>query len=1217
MPCQLLLFEEERRLTEQIERIELLGELALTKEYVEGLGACIGDLVSRCGRAKATRVLEQRYPSILAVFLAGIGIFGYERGDYYTAVTRVIGCSADQNWGKLFLTFLKKQRKPILQIKDAHPYVTPILLHAGIPVYCLPDFFKYLLMPALNRPELTDGSAADLITDWLSAPPGRFPVDKPVLRFLEHGGALAVDLVERCLDLGRRWAQSGVVPAPAEVGLPEHVVVAFADWVQTTGDHVRSAGIQGLRRPTITLDPWGEGLTVTLPAQELPDGDGEPRPVWRVDAGGAMSRRPVRALRRGNGWCSEPDQIILTGPAVEYVVTFEDGRDQARTWRFAGLSPRTPLLAFDAASGRLLAWRGALPGRLVWLLYPDEPGRHLEGPAGCRLEWGPGLPWQWARYRLERWDLRHADRISLGGERIAVQQDAAGLRPYLAGQPVAGVRGPNGAPIYAGAPPEVKLPLASADDPAARLDRWTITLLDGVGRPFRSLSLADLAAAVDRGPEALTLSLAAPAMLGPMACGTFTVHLRGPLGRDMSLPLAVVPALRLSGAGRVRLPDENGALPRACFRLETAADIAVDGEPGATLVPSGSGAFSVTVPAGLAEVSLTLTPPYGRGAPVPITVPLPSLRWTLVEGHAAVGVDAWTTRPLNRPIAWLEQAEVPYLVVAVTGAMGERPLSAGRLLVQAGPGHILQEVPFEQPASRWLSLSLATVRDTVRASGLPSLELLVEFDALPGNMTAAVIPVLRLTQELALRDLTLMAEREGDSWRMWLHWAAAPPLRHRQLVLWPRWRPWEAPVTVPIPDTAGCGTELRLPVTELPPGVYRAEIIIRDPWADTSLRRPPVGAPNTVELVLGSLDERAAYLRARPEDVLGLLERALAAEDRCAADEALIALREQFERAHVDPALAALLAMASVDDAAMALVDDDWPGWPVLGKLLVAFPANLLRAVTRRVPDLDANKHQTFQRLLLALGTLDAPLTGALPAGSLQPRDLIVLWQFWPALAAATEAPALLADDAAAWERARAILGVGSAGELAKRLVDDALFGRAPEVAAIEATGEQLCHIQRYLESLQLLPRGLCDPDAWVTVNLAWLIALKHGPRERWDAAVAWQERRCRVLVDMVEKLAALSSPLERLARLMLGRHDRRWHDQPGNLPFMAGAVALALRGLVHLDGAATALRLDRSALRADALQAFAYARDLFTRDLCLIELVLAPCMARSEEADQ
>jgi len=151
------ILECENKLSPIIQEISLLGEISLSVEEVDKLGTFIKEQISD-DIQKGTKFLKNEAPTCIACFLVWKGILDYRGGDYWSAVKDSVGLS-DPNWqgkwGKIFIDFLESNRLPSFDIKGAHRYVTPLLMHGMIPNSYLYEYFKKILCPMVER-ELTD-----------------------------------------------------------------------------------------------------------------------------------------------------------------------------------------------------------------------------------------------------------------------------------------------------------------------------------------------------------------------------------------------------------------------------------------------------------------------------------------------------------------------------------------------------------------------------------------------------------------------------------------------------------------------------------------------------------------------------------------------------------------------------------------------------------------------------------------------------------------------------------------------------------------------------------------------------------------------------------------------------------------------------------------------------------------------------------------------------
>lgn len=163
------LTECEQILSEKLREVTFLGQVELSREDIEKLGNLIREQISPDVR-QGTRFLEHNAVACLSFFLVGVGVWRYREGNYWSAVSELAGLD-DVNWqvrwGRIFLEFLGQNGLPRLDLEveaeGAHRYVTPILLHGGIPQSCLDEFFGKVVRQMVD----SDVVDPDDVRDWL------------------------------------------------------------------------------------------------------------------------------------------------------------------------------------------------------------------------------------------------------------------------------------------------------------------------------------------------------------------------------------------------------------------------------------------------------------------------------------------------------------------------------------------------------------------------------------------------------------------------------------------------------------------------------------------------------------------------------------------------------------------------------------------------------------------------------------------------------------------------------------------------------------------------------------------------------------------------------------------------------------------------------------------------------------------------------------------
>jgi hypothetical protein len=206
-----------------------------------------------------------------------------------------------------------------------------MVAHGGIPSYCVHDLFELIF----HDIKYTD-NAVDMLARWRSRSSTFTNTDVPVRRFFLYGGDLAVDFLDRCLDLLRHEVLTGEIADPAAVGLPPYVVVAYRNLEREDGKRraAASRATPSVARPRIELDAWSsEGPVVVLPA--VADSG-----VWTIEGDG-LDRVATSA---------RDDQRVALRPAVQWEIgLYQDGTH--REWTFAGTGDGNRLCC--VAHGRL------------------------------------------------------------------------------------------------------------------------------------------------------------------------------------------------------------------------------------------------------------------------------------------------------------------------------------------------------------------------------------------------------------------------------------------------------------------------------------------------------------------------------------------------------------------------------------------------------------------------------------------------------------------------------------------------------------------------------------------------------------------------------------------------------------------------------------------------------------------------------------------------
>ena len=1076
-----------------------------------------------------------------------------------------------------------------------------ILAHGGIPVESLEDFFEHLLLPVLLDPGRSTLRAQEVIDRWRANPSSFDRVDMPVRRFLLFGGPVARDLVGRSFELAQFYEERGFLPEAAEVGLPPEVVERYGAWSSDRRPRGRGRPVRRhrLATPALAFDPWaGDALSLVLPAQNLDDST--KRGYWTASAGDWSVRHPL-VIERGltAPGASRPAEIRVPAPFRELQVRLEVDNAEIRQWRFGGPSQDRPLLAFRPTDGRMLDPAKPLPAANLWILHPAEADL-LEGAGGAPrlVEEFPRPGGQWSTYAARHLNLEGVGEVRLGfetGNRCVVvpvedPEEGAG-RPMLVGgeRPAFAVRSGD-SEVFVGSPPTLRLPLPLRGTARTDPGRWRVHIraIDSASPSTDATVTGDDRRFVKRiSPGWAELNLAEQSLLGDRPLGRYLVTAHGPLGHDARHSIMFLPRFEVFGNSVLSLPGPDGPEPVTVRIVGPRFVEPGDCSRGKIRVEEvGASATRLVYPPEERSVIVRLSFD-AMSEPVEVELPLRRLHWTIsgINGQpASLGVQQVT---LSRDE--LEQAEAPAVVVDFAG----EEQGAAQVLVKSASGDIVVASDRVEKGSRRRFL-LRPMLDSIRARSDMVLRFILSLETTTG--AAHHVLLGELTRGLRVSRIRVSDRRNGGERVLDLDWEEPEPVSDRHVRLWPLWRPWAEAVDEAVPDDARGRFVVRKPALVVPPGRYRVELVAINPWAAAPVAEfPDPGANGTADVDLGTDEERDDYLDTLPVDrPLGLLELYLAKEDpgilkalgAAVGGDDVHAIIDALGRFVDTDSGGARHRSPQMEDALAELVGS--LGGRVETLVAIADSARFGTSATRR----------RLRRLTATLRLLDHwPRPSHPDALTIVRRR--ALWELWPPFLTAVDGESLVNGEPETVEAAGRVLGRGWSSLLGRDT-----SGEGCTVKAYSFSGQALAHSARDLEdkraAMAVVPAAPLDGDTWTAANFEWLLRVLGDPKvasrvEFWLAdALGAIERDLQAL-----EYAGLETPLEHLRQ----RQPTADHGPLRMVPYAVGAVALIARSLARHQIRHSQTFLSRKFNASH--EAYEVAPQLFTRDLCLMDLLL------------
>ncbi len=705
----------------------LVAELQVEEKDSRQVAQALGRLYTkRVGTPQAERMFIT-WPACVAVALTGIAARDYRQGELWPELWEGLGYRGDDDdravWGRGFLAALDELGMPVFP-ELPMPYLGPILMHTGIPNYCLEDYFRLVA----QRRAVDRGLDPEEFLTWATERQNRLStLDQPARRFLEYGTEYALDFTGRTFDLLDRLRTPA--PDPGSVGLPPRVMARAQELAAEgrldlrtprTGSSDRSHS----ERPRIGLDPFGRGIEVILPAVgDTPDGYAR----WSVTADGVTTTVRSQAQWAGVAEAAPSTAFTLLQP-VRTVVVAMDG--SAHQIELQVIDPSAPIVVFTE-SGRRLASNMPLPPDVVWVAYPDEHELASDSPLRVTIE--GQLPLGWNGWRLRQVALDGVRSLWLNGVPATRRTVRGHTRPRIVtGMPVSGVATPYGTPVHAHVP-QIWLP-----GEAGAQTTWTVEVRSSGGAAAFSKTYTV--------SEPCTVTELWDRLPRPLL-GSFDVVVRGPLGRGTSRTVFLAEGLGIRFTPRVRVFGPAGL---ANVRAELTTAIGAQATPRVLALGTSERASVVEYHAGPESVPLVVTPPHIQVMHERASQPL-----------------VWSAGPLRIP-ADVFADEPGALLVRVPEAKSVPPL-------QVVVGHeVVQEVPpsgqVHEGTARFNLLRVAdTVAEHQRAELVLEVGCLVRLSTVRPRQLAARVEQdgdhLQLVEFIPIIGLTAGIYAMTAPWR--------------------------------------------------------------------------------------------------------------------------------------------------------------------------------------------------------------------------------------------------------------------------------------------------------------------------------------------------------------------------------------------------------------------------------------------------------------------
>lgn len=877
-----ILIEFENAAAPWLRQVTLIGEIPFADIQLRQIEKALSELVRLEGAAQATSFINDRTPCTVACFLVWKGICGYREGNYWEEVCDSVGLPRQnwsQYWGEIFRRVLRRYGLPDFRETGAHIFVTPILIHGGIPDYCLDDFFERLIWPAVTGKLNYTGDLQNLLAEWRDSSL-HYNIDKPVLYFLEHGGKVAADFLERCLDMALTAYEEGDMPASKEFKLPERVPERFASWLKRNSlegsiKPQQSIGSTRYRAPQILLNAAAGCLLLSFPTQKFPRDilEGGRLAVQLQRNGSFLTELPVRAAIKGDLIETDPFEFDFGAPAERWELLLISGEKPLHKWAFDGINQNRPWMIFHGWSGKLLLAR-TIAEKDFWIVFPQSWGLSTTvQPIEATSLFGD---YEAKHLNFAKGSFPNIQLLGPKGESVSVPiewTEVAALITERASRWAARISSGE-FEVYWESLPEICIPLPVGGQGPMIPAHWRLTIIpagDTWPAEKREISLQSIFDLSYKKQGCLSVPLKDPRLLGPTPCGRFAIQLRGRLGEDTTFRVCVLPETNFNFPQEGLLPDPSTGSQDYSFTMESPYLGKLEAEPAIQVEyhasSSGEGKnYRVVVPARSRQALLRSHFFSDKGTvEMPLEITIPRVRWA-VSGAASFGHLKWHDTPIKVSLQEFEEAPEPRLLV-----QGDFDQDVNCILHLRGIG---QQRSFNLKEGKG-GCPLSPFLDSLRKSGFARTYFDLEI-ALPGQTGTTQIPLIQVETRWIIEGLQVKQEPiPNDHKRItFLCWRDKGRVNGRLLRLWNLYSQSTKPIEVSIEDGKS-EVVVEKDLSDFSHGRYRLEFAVRDPWGGLPSVSPDPYSDNVFDI---ELQEDGVTIYDSPlQPVEALIEKIVAA----------------------------------------------------------------------------------------------------------------------------------------------------------------------------------------------------------------------------------------------------------------------------------------------------------------------------------------------------
>ncbi|WP_144635945.1 hypothetical protein [Priestia megaterium] len=555
--------EVEEALVPLYKEITIVSELPLSKIDIKRIQDFILKvLVNKNNQNKLVPQLWRKYPLSCMTLTVFIAIDKYD-GNYWGHLRSATGLEEEHDWRKWFFYMVRKKGLPLFDEFGPQKYVSTVLGHAGVPKKSFPGFIHGFLKPSVEFGLDAEEAISSLGVSSTQSTAATYKLHKGVKDYLVTGGKVAIDFVDRCLQIMTETKEDPIEEFRGF--LPRRILKEFKTTFSNNKEHLKVSKKEKIIPPVIKLDRYLHDIYIGLPIQKIGI-TSLLKASWVISINGRKTERincdivPLIAYKQVE-LIPRNNQLSLD-PNSTYEIELQLNEERYRKWNI----DTNGVLLFDGSSHQQLN-KYLLHEGSYWIVIEKGFQRNEQSTKQNIITREPLFD-SWSNYFLYEISPEHNEILKFEREREQIEIPVYAVKDKVIFlQSDEKVWGGGISTFYK--PPTICIPSSTYPDFRTKLGGWVLKI-HHQEQLIKELRLDSIKEEVKLIGDYFQINLREiKAQLPP---GKYKVRFIGPLGRDIKLTFIILPeSLKLKELVRPEFPQPIRGYEEKVYELQIGA----------------------------------------------------------------------------------------------------------------------------------------------------------------------------------------------------------------------------------------------------------------------------------------------------------------------------------------------------------------------------------------------------------------------------------------------------------------------------------------------------------------------------------------------------------------------------------------------------------------------------------------------------------------------